>query len=199
MLIPGLRDKAAAAGWHVDTFVGNAGAWRSPSVALNASDRAYLTAVDRALLAGHYDVIVTTARRSDLGRAQNAVLQAGMESVWKPAEAAGARIVALRDNPRSAQAQVDCSTRSTTMDAASLACGVPRSFGLGGTDNVLEAAKAADVPIVDLSSFYCTPQLCRSIVGGVVVYRDVDHLTATYGRSLAPYLVSRIRSDIGRR
>ncbi len=30
------------------------------------------------------------------------------------------------------------------------------------------------------------------VIGGVIVYRDRDHLTASYSRTLAPYLVAAI-------
>jgi hypothetical protein len=32
------------------------------------------------------------------------------------------------------------------------------------------------------------------VIGDVIVYRDRDHMTATYSRSLAPFLVDEIRS-----
>jgi hypothetical protein len=42
---------------------------------------------------------------------------------------------------------------------------------------------------VDLSDSLCTKNGCLSVAGGVVLYRDRQHLTATYARSLADPLL----------
>ena len=58
-------------------------------------------------------------------------------------------------------------------------------------DPVLSAVKQvddADVDGLDLNDHICTSQTCPAVVGGVVVYFDGSHLTATYARTLAPYL-----------
>jgi hypothetical protein len=44
------------------------------------------------------------------------------------------------------------------------------------------------VRIVDLSDYFCDVRLCYPVIGNVLVYRQLDHLTATYARTLAPIL-----------
>ena len=46
----------------------------------------------------------------------------------------------------------------------------------------------SNVRSVDLTDRICRPDRCRAIEGNVIVYRDTSHVTATYMRSLAPFL-----------
>jgi hypothetical protein len=41
---------------------------------------------------------------------------------------------------------------------------------------------------VDLNDGICGPDTCAAVVGGVIVYSDGSHLTATYARTLWPLL-----------
>ena len=50
------------------------------------------------------------------------------------------------------------------------------------------AAKAAGVSWNPTSWMFCPERMCSTVIGGVVVWRDDDHATATYTATLAPYL-----------
>ncbi len=41
---------------------------------------------------------------------------------------------------------------------------------------------------IDMHAFYCEEGVCPAVIGGVVVYADSNHLTATYVRTLTPIL-----------
>jgi hypothetical protein len=47
---------------------------------------------------------------------------------------------------------------------------------------------AADVQLLDLTDRFCSPEQCMPVVGNVMVYRDNNHITDTYARSLYPYI-----------
>jgi len=51
--------------------------------------------------------------------------------------------------------------------------------------------------LLDLRDLMCTPKVCPPVIGNVVVYRSRDHLTATFVRTLAPYLVDRVPALVG--
>lgn len=51
-----------------------------------------------------------------------------------------------------------------------------------------EGARQAGVPIIDPMPVLCNKKLCPSVIGDVLVYRDTYHLSATYARSIAPWL-----------
>jgi hypothetical protein len=42
--------------------------------------------------------------------------------------------------------------------------------------------------LVDLDDAVCPTALCAPVIGGVLVYRDINHLTKTYVLTLAPRL-----------
>ncbi len=48
------------------------------------------------------------------------------------------------------------------------------------------AARLSHVSTIDLSDEICGPEICPPLRNGVVVFRDVNHLTASYVRTLAP-------------
>jgi hypothetical protein len=45
-----------------------------------------------------------------------------------------------------------------------------------------------NVRVIDLDDAICPTDKCAAVIGGVIVYRDSNHLTATYVQSLAPRL-----------
>ncbi|MGO2111706.1 MAG: acyltransferase family protein [Pseudoclavibacter sp.] len=94
---------------------------------------------------------------------------------------AGIEVIAVRDNPRSDLHMVDCAERwgfdsprcrwTTTLTApnASLQADIE---GAGGT-------------YVDLNESICPGGICRPELGGLTVFYDDDHVTATFMRALA--------------
>ena len=72
------------------------------------------------------------------------------------------------------------------------------AFHLG--DPLIAAQKKVKgASLVDLTDFYCTDDSCPMVIGNVIVYRDdVAHLTATFSRSLEPYLFAAIDAAVGK-
>ena len=61
------------------------------------------------------------------------------------------------------------------------------------TDHQIEAAHLADVDLVDTAPWFCTSDTCPAVVGSVLVYRDEQHLTPAYTRTLVPRLWDSVR------
>jgi hypothetical protein len=57
------------------------------------------------------------------------------------------------------------------------------------------AAPFHNVRIVDMTNSVCPSGICRSEVGGTIVFRDSGHMTATYARSLVPELTKALKLD----
>ena len=51
--------------------------------------------------------------------------------------------------------------------------------------------------VVKVRRYLCDRAACHTTVGGVVVYKDEQHLTATFARTLAPLLAPALRSLVG--
>lgn len=54
------------------------------------------------------------------------------------------------------------------------------------------AAKRTGVPIIDPMPILCRDERCPSVIGDALVYRDPYHLSATFARTLAPWLSRRL-------
>ena len=46
---------------------------------------------------------------------------------------------------------------------------------------------------IDMTSFFCSARFCPPVIGGVLVYKDLTHITSEYAKTLAPYLEREIR------
>ncbi|WP_261166039.1 acyltransferase family protein [Microbacterium sp. Marseille-Q6965] len=192
MLIPGLRDVAEEHGWSVDTYVGRGCVWRVPGSADCASRYA---ALDEHILHGGYDVLLVTALNApDFGDTPRDVIAAEYAAAWRAAEEAGIDVVVLADNPNVPQSAQDCSAVATEFDIDT--CAFPVADAGFSDDPLRLAAELAGVPLIDLHNAYCLDGKCPMALGGVLVYRDTHHITATFSRTLAPYLADALASAL---
>ncbi|HVY30429.1 MAG TPA: acyltransferase family protein [Polyangiaceae bacterium] len=96
---------------------------------------------------------------------------------------AGIPVLALRDTPAMGFDVADCvSSNPLSIEK----CAAARDKALPADDVAL--AKVPPQLSADLSDFMCMREVCPAVVGGVLVYRDTHHLTATYAKTLAPLL-----------
>jgi len=66
-------------------------------------------------------------------------------------------------------------------------------------DPLYDAAEGLDDPALstlDLSGYACTEETCPAVIGGVVTYFDASHLTATFSRTLEPYLAKAVTASL---
>jgi hypothetical protein len=49
--------------------------------------------------------------------------------------------------------------------------------------------------LVSFIADICPGEVCRAVIGNALTYRDKDHLTATFARTLEPMLESDLRED----
>jgi peptidoglycan/LPS O-acetylase OafA/YrhL len=79
-------------------------------------------------------------------------------------------------------------------------CPAPASAEVLSPDIYAAEERAAqdlgNVKFLDLSDRMCGPERCYLEVGGQVIYRDADHLTASFSRSLAAVLFQRLRGSV---
>lgn len=103
-----------------------------------------------------------------------------------------APVVVVRDHPTTGGAWgPECLAKNPGNQEA---CSVPRAVALP-PDSGYDAAGAGapeDVERVDLSDLFCDAERCHPVVGGLPVYWDKDHMTATFARSLAPAILLRV-------
>jgi peptidoglycan/LPS O-acetylase OafA/YrhL len=125
------------------------------------------------------------------GRDNFATQMRGYRDIWAALPATVHDIVVIRDTPKIPNATLDCVAK-TLQDggAPGTACAVPRSRALE-PDPAVAAARRWPSPrirTIDLTGSLCDQRRCHPVVGGVLAFRDVDHLTSTFAATFAPYL-----------
>ncbi|MBV9830075.1 MAG: acyltransferase, partial [Marmoricola sp.] len=121
-----------------------------------------------------------------------------MAAAWAPLARRGVPIVAVRDNPSAGGAPQDnpnnCLAKVDVKDA-NARCSLDRRRTLDRwPDPFAQAvARTKGAHLIDLTRFYCDRTTCPAVIGGVDVYRDNSHITVTYARTLAPYLLRELR------
>lgn len=139
------------------------------------------------LLSDPPDAVFTTATVAALDREE--YVPDGFLTQWRSLSAAGIPVLGIRDNPRFPFDPPEC-VAARGPDACQLA-----------RDAVLAPVNPADaidgrpdtVFPIDLTAWLCHPEVCPVVAGNLLIYRDDDHLTATYAAALAPYLEQEIR------
>jgi len=101
-------------------------------------------------------------------------------------------IVVIRDSIKAKSGTLACVRRAMRRhQRAGVVCALPLSK-LRRADAAAAAARELGSPrgqVIDLTSFQCSARFCFPVVGGVLVHKDVDHITRTFAVTLAPFLL----------
>jgi hypothetical protein len=106
-----------------------------------------------------------------------------MRATWGRLLDAGKRVVVINDSPGTRPVRApDCVTKEIHQYDP-----CRRPIGTVSLSNAMfEAAKGTPgVTAVDITPYFCDSTFCHAVIGGVVVYFDDHHLTATYAVTLA--------------
>jgi peptidoglycan/LPS O-acetylase OafA/YrhL len=182
-LLAALEPQLDALNWHLTVFVGQTCGWLPPAL---SPDCPGLHLIQRDLARNHYAVVIATELRlytnpvADHLRAMTAVA------------ATGARLVVVEDGPSMSPASTACVDRITYRPTGD--CGTPTSVAYRDPDRLAQAAhRIPGARVINTRRFYCRDGFCPSTIGNVLVYRDTAaHITASYARTLSPYLVEAI-------
>jgi len=197
---PAVEEIADQQDWAVTTYVRSA----CPITTVRATGSSdhddacskWNDAVLTDLAAKHYDaVIVASASYTAFPRTARSSPEeeavTGYSGAWDRMQATGARVVALEDNPDPTAAGIADIDACVSEHADDLGpCLFPRPGD--DADPQVEAGSRAEVPVVDTTDFFCNNRVCSPIIGGVLVYQDRTHITATYADSIAPFLGKRL-------
>ncbi len=105
-------------------------------------------------------------------------------------------VVVIRGTPRISGTTIPCIEQALAerILTPAQACALRRSYALR-PDPVVQAAQSLATPAVqvtNLASFMCDASVCNPVVGGVLVLRDVSHMTTTFSATLGPYLLKSV-------
>lgn len=199
---PAIRDLVAGTEWKVTVFLHD-------SCPFNAEPRSYetsgelecttpnATTLQRILDMEPDKVFTTNYASTDMapGSTEEFPGTRGYVDVWSPLAEAGIEVLVLEDTPipTEEEPRPDCIAAHPEGTAE---CGFPREESREGEElNGAMRAAAAQVPgvrLVNLTDRFCTADFCPALVGSVLVYRDANHITTVYGRTVARDLDERL-------
>jgi peptidoglycan/LPS O-acetylase OafA/YrhL len=186
-LLAVLEPQLEALDWNVTVYVGQACGWLPPALSSSCPG---LDLIQRDLGRRHYAVVIATELRQYLNPIADH-LQA-----MRPVAATGAHIVVVEDDPGVSSATTACVTRISY--SATGHCGTPVSVAYRDPDRLVQAARhLPGARVVSTRAFFCRASFCPATIGNVIVYRDTAaHVTASYARTLSPYLVQAIERSL---
>ncbi|TDL46955.1 acyltransferase family protein [Kocuria rosea] len=194
-LLTPIHRVADAQGWTVVSYLRMACRYTSESENYQAECNDFNTAAREAVLEAEPDAVLTIGTLS-LPEAPHEKLVEGYEAGVRPFLDAGIPVVAFRDNPRFPYDMFECvETYGPDRDR----CNVPRSESLLPVNPLEElAARHEDLHSIDLTDRLCTGTTCPGVVGNIMVYRDLDHVTSSYGETLVPDVEERLLDALDR-
>ncbi|TLM85740.1 acyltransferase family protein [Pseudarthrobacter sp. NamE5] len=194
--IPALEYIARSKGWRLTAYIHDAcpfatGQLVREGVAYTACIEWNSKMLDALVNDDRIKMVITSNYTKSAGIAgasdEVSAMAEAYRSSWGTLIQSGISVAVIRDTPAPARNIPDCV-------AANLGdlkkCAVPRSQAADdkGLAQVAAASGFEGVKFIDLNDFICPADLCAPVIGEVLVYRDSDHLTATYVRSLTPRL-----------
>lgn len=110
---------------------------------------------------------------------------AGLHRHWAKLNKAGIPVRVIKDTPEISFDVPECVSANPQNLTK---CAMPRDTALNKRPHPeLEALKGLpDTELIDMNDWICPDaSACPAVVGNVLVWRDTDHITATYSRTLA--------------
>ena len=194
--LPALKMIAEPAGWQVFAFTkSDCPFYFGESVTENEVDscREWNQNVLRALLELRPDAVFMTSTRYN-GDASDEFVPDGYINAWQQLAAANIKVIALRDNP---DFEFDVSACVELHGPDSPLCALPRHRMLEvPSPTELIPNPPPTVRFIDLSDYFCDGNTCLPVIGNVLVYRHMNHITATYVRTLAPMLQNALQEAL---
>jgi peptidoglycan/LPS O-acetylase OafA/YrhL len=132
------------------------------------------------------DVVVTNSTQTSFDG--NEVLDRTWLDIVERFTDAGIEVIAIRDTPRLPS---DAPTCIENTSAPHTECGVAREATLN--DQALpDVGSDPAIHFLDMTAYFCQGDFCPAVIGNVIVYKDSDHVTSSYMRTLSSALKERL-------
>jgi SGNH domain (fused to AT3 domains) len=149
-------------------------------------------------------LVASQARPSRPGRPliQAEEWEEGLRSTVSYLDAHGVKTLVIADVPRAGFDVPICLSRAAAHSWATQDCEPTRQAALNEEARQAESAALRGLKnarLVDFSDKLCAGSSCQSVIGGEVVFRDSNHLTSSFARTLAPFLEREMEYLVGAR
>ena len=128
-------------------------------------------------------------------RVHDAAWLRGMGSTVARLRATGARVLVLGPTPWPRRDVPECLAEHLD-DARACVLSRPAATFPAGARAERAAVERAGGTYVDVADWLCTPQLCPVVVGDVLVYRDDNHISTAWARTVAPLLAAQVAAAV---
>jgi peptidoglycan/LPS O-acetylase OafA/YrhL len=181
-IFPALAEVLERNKWQITSYVGYTCQLATPFP--DSQCEAAMSEVIAELLARPYDLVLTTGWTAN----PNYPPATSYETVWKQILATGSHLAVVADFPANGQEAIDCLTRVGIGGDRTGDCGMPKDSAVPSSDPLVAAAQAVPgTTLIDLTRYFCNADRCPSVIGNVIVYRDLNnHLTETFAQTLGP-------------
>lgn len=204
--LPALRELGKEKGWTIDTYLisrCNASDAKQEFDTKEQTSNCYdwgQWALDETT-GDKYDLVITSESQSApvVGYSQDGSrLPAikGYESYLDTWADAGTDVLAIKDPTRPGIDIPECVAENP--DDLQKCSGSPEDWKVQ-SDRLIEAVKNVDRDTIDHVNFddlVCSPDRCHGAPGGVIAYYDSTHLSATYVKTMAPFMAEPIEKAL---
>jgi len=156
--------------------------WRAKAIRRVIAERPSLVLISTYTAVAEKLSDPNTGQRLERG-ASIALWKQGFLAVLNQFNQAGLKVIVVRDTPRSRRDNVlDCLARSEGD-----VCGTARREAVDWEMPDIEVARRIPtVGVLDLTDHFCGQHVCPAIKDGIIIYRNNNHLTASFSKTLAP-------------
>jgi hypothetical protein len=149
----------------------------------------WVSNVSEQLKKEKYDIVITSQRSGVDWVGGDSQAVSGLSKLWRELVDSGNRIIAIKDNPNPGQNNVACLLTGDD-------CKFERSRALRFDPQLDASTSNPSVKLINFDEVYCQSTQCLPVIGNAVVYRDDNHLTDTFARTLAPAIEAEILSAL---
>ncbi|HTJ56869.1 MAG TPA: acyltransferase family protein [Devosiaceae bacterium] len=115
----------------------------------------------------------------------------GTEATIQRLNTLGIKVVLIRDTPRMPTSSGGC------LASGANDCGNSRSLALNDDDGQLALAGqlGGNARFEDFTNWFCDGSFCPAMKGHAIIYRDSEHVTASYAGTLTPQFAAILRTS----
>ena len=159
------------------------GAYSHIAIQQSACEEWRMKAISDVAADPDIDVVITSARDRNYRFADGAPDSgAGYASAWTSWLEAGKRVIVINDTPLYPFSVPECIAAARSLEDPCTAASI---IGLPPGPMALAAHSISDpnLRFVDYTRVFCDDEECHSVVGGLPVYVDFEHLSESFARS----------------
>ena len=125
----------------------------------------------------------------------------GHMQLWRELPSSIKNIFVIRDTPRNSTSAADCVRRTFARhERPAELCARRRSKALHRDPAVTAAdrLRSKRVHVLDMTRFFCDDAHCYPVVGGALVHKDTNHITAIFAKTLGRFMLRMVDEAVKR-